>query len=140
MEISAYSLLALARHAESCLNEDASVLALTYLGAMRTVPNYNVMGIAKAALESSIRYLAVDLGDRGIRVNGISAGPIKTLASSGVSGMRILLAGAAKRSPLNRNVSTDDVGAAALYLLSPLSRGVTGEIHYVDAGFSMTVW
>lgn len=140
MEISAYSLLALARHAESCLNEDASVLALTYLGAMKMVPNYNVMGIAKAALESSIRYLAVDLGDRGIRVNGISAGPIKTLASSGVSGMRILLAGAAERSPLNRNVSIDDVGAAALYLLSPLSRGVTGEIHYVDAGFSMTVW
>ncbi len=113
-------------------------MALTYYGSEKVVPNYNVMGIAKAALEAAIRYAAADLGGQGIRVNGISAGPIKTLASSGVSGLRGMLADAAERAPLRRNVDTDDVGAAGLYLLSSLSKGVTGEIHYVDAGFNVT--
>ncbi|GJM45496.1 MAG: enoyl-[acyl-carrier-protein] reductase [NADH] [Gemmatimonadota bacterium] len=140
MEISVYSFISLARAAEPFLAEDASVLTLSYYGSVKVVPNYNVMGIAKAALESSVRYLSVDLGAKGIRVNAISAGPIKTLAASGVSGMRTLLAGAAQRSPVKRNVDIDDVGGAGLYLLSPLSHGVTGEIHYVDAGFNITVW
>ena len=138
MEISAYSFLALARKAEPHLSEGASLLTLTYLGSVKAVPNYNVMGIAKAALEASVRYLAIDLGVKGIRVNAVSAGPIKTLAASGVSGLRGMLADAAERAPLKRNVDTDDVGAAGLYLLSPLSKGVTGEVHYVDAGFSIT--
>jgi enoyl-[acyl-carrier protein] reductase I len=107
---------------------------------VKAVPNYNVMGIAKAALEAAVRYLALDLGARGVRVNAISAGPIKTLAAAGVSGLRGMLGQAAERSPLKRNVSTDDVGAAGLYLLSDLSAGVTGEIHYVDAGFNITAW
>ena len=138
MEISAYSLLLLARKAEPLMSDGGSILALTYYGSEKVVPNYNVMGIAKAALEAAIRYAAADLGGQGIRVNGISAGPIKTLASSGVSGLRGMLADAAERAPLRRNVDTDDVGAAGLYLLSSLSKGVTGEIHYVDAGFNVT--
>jgi enoyl-[acyl-carrier protein] reductase I len=138
MEISVYSLIALARRAEPHLSPGASVLTLTYLGAVQAVPNYNVMGIAKAALEASVRYLSIDLGAKGVRVNAISAGPIKTLAASGVSGMRSMLGAAAERSPLKRNVDQDDVGAAGLYLLSPLAKGVTGEIHYVDAGFHIT--
>ena len=138
MEISAYSLLAVARRAEPLMTDGGSILTLSYYGAVRIVPNYNVMGIAKAALESAVRYLAADLGANGIRVNAISAGAIKTLASSGISGLRDMLGAAAERAPLRRNVDIDDVGAAALYLLSPLSRGVTGEIHYVDAGFNAT--
>jgi enoyl-[acyl-carrier protein] reductase I len=138
MEISVYSLLSLARRAEPHLTEGASVLTLTYYGADKIVPNYNVMGIAKAALEAAVRYLALDLGARGCRVNAISAGPIRTLAASGVSGMKGMLGAAAMRAPLKRNVDQDDVGAAGLYLLSPLSKGVTGEIHYVDAGFNVT--
>jgi enoyl-[acyl-carrier protein] reductase I len=138
MEISVYSLLLLARKAEPVLNDGASLLTLTYHGSVKVVPNYNVMGIAKAALEASVRYLAVDLGPRGIRVNAISAGPIKTLAASGVSGLRGMLADAAERAPLKRNVDIDDVGGAGVYLLSSLARGVTGEVHYVDAGFSVT--
>jgi enoyl-[acyl-carrier protein] reductase I len=138
LEISAFSLLALARRAEPLMTEGGAILTLTYYGSVKAVPNYNVMGIAKAALEAAVRYLAVDLGPRGIRVNALSAGPIKTLAASGVSGLRDMLAGAAERAPLRRNVDIDDVGAAGLYLLSPLSKGVTGEVHYVDAGFNVT--
>jgi enoyl-[acyl-carrier protein] reductase I len=138
LEISAYSLLALSRRAEPLMTNGGSIVALTYYGAVRVIPNYNVMGIAKAALESAVRYLAVDLGPKGIRVNAISAGPIKTLAASAISGIRDMLADAAERAPLKRNIDTDDVGAAGLYLLSPLSKGVTGEIHYVDAGFNIT--
>jgi enoyl-[acyl-carrier protein] reductase I len=138
LEISAYSLLALARRAEPLMTDGGSIVTLSYYGAVRVIPNYNVMGIAKAALEASVRYLAADLGPKGIRVNAISAGPIKTLAASAISGIRDMLAESAERAPLRRNVSTDDVGAAGLYLLSPLSKGVTGEIHYVDAGFNVT--
>ena len=138
MEISVYSLLLLARKAEPMLNDQGAIVTMTYHGSVKSVPNYNVMGIAKAALEAAVRYLARDLGGRGIRVNAISAGPIKTLAASGVSGLRSMLADMAQRAPLQRNVDTDDVGCAGLYLLSGLSKGVTGEIHYVDAGFNTT--
>jgi len=138
MEISVYSLLTLSRRAEALMPDGGSILTLTYHGSVRVVPNYNVMGIAKAALEAAVRYLSLDLGSRGIRINAISAGAIKTLASSGVSGLRGLLGDAAGRAPLKRNVDIDDVGAAGVYLLSPLSKGVTGEIHYVDAGFNVT--
>lgn len=138
LEISAFSLLSLARRAEPLMTDGGSIVTLTYYGSAKAVPNYNVMGIAKAALEAAVRYLAVDLGPKGIRVNALSAGPIKTLAASGVSGLRDMLADAAERAPLKRNVDIDDVGAAGLYLLSPLSKGVTGEVHYVDAGFSIT--
>jgi enoyl-[acyl-carrier protein] reductase I len=138
MEISVYSLLSLVRKAEPHLAEGGSILTLSYYGSVKAVPNYNVMGIAKAALEAAVRYLALDFGPKAIRVNAISAGPIKTLAGSGVSGLRAKLADAADRAPLKRNVDTDDVGAAGVYLLSDLSKGVTGEIHYVDAGFSIT--
>jgi enoyl-[acyl-carrier protein] reductase I len=138
MEISVYSLISLCRRAERSFSEGASILTLSYYGSVKAVPNYNVMGIAKAALEAAVRYLAVELGPRGVRVNAISAGPIRTLASSGITGLRDMLGDAAKRAPLRRNVDTDDVGAAGLYLLSPLSKGVTGEIHYVDAGYNIT--
>jgi enoyl-[acyl-carrier protein] reductase I len=140
LEISAYSLISLARAAEPLMGAGGSVLAMTYLGSVKAVPNYNVMGIAKAALEATVRYLALDLGAKGVRVNAISAGPIKTLAAAGVSGLRGMLGQAAERSPLKRNVTTDDVGTAGLYLLSDLSTAVTGEIHYVDAGFNITAW
>ena len=140
LDISAYSLIALCHALEPLLNDGGSVLAMTYQGSVKAVPNYNVMGIAKAALEASIRYLALDLGPRGIRVNGISAGPIKTLAASGVSGLRGMLGQAAERAPLKRNIDIDDVGGAGVYLLSDLSRAVTGEIHYVDAGLNITAW
>ena len=138
MEISVHSLITLARHAEPHFSHDASVLTLTYYGADKAIPNYNVMGIAKAALEATVRYLAIDLGRNGVRINAISAGPIKTLAASGVSGMKGLLSLTAERAPLKRNVDQDDVGASGLYLLSSLSKGVTGEIHYVDGGFNTT--
>jgi len=138
MEISVYSFLDLAREAEALMEDGGSILTMTYYGAVKAVPNYNVMGIAKAALEASVRYVAVDLGPKNIRVNAISAGPIKTLAASGISGLRSKLAELGERSPLRRTVDTDDVGSAGLYLLSDLSKGVTGEIHYVDAGFNIT--
>ena len=138
MEISVYSLLHLVRKAEPMMNEGGSIVTMTYYGSMKAVPNYNVMGIAKASLEASVRYLAGDLGKKNIRINAISAGPIKTLAASGVSGLRSMLSQLAERSPLRRNVDIDDVGAAGLYLLSALSKGVTGEVHYVDAGFNTT--
>lgn len=138
MEISVYSLIELARKCEPLMSDGGSILTMTYLGSVKAVPNYNVMGIAKAGLEASVRYLALDLGEKAIRVNAISAGPIKTLAASGVSGLRSMLTDMAERAPLRRNVDTDDVGCAALYLLSDLGKGVTGEIHYVDAGFNTT--
>ncbi len=140
MEISVYSLIQLARRAEPLMSDGGSIVTMTYYGSVKAVPNYNVMGIAKAGLEASVRYLALDLGERGIRVNALSAGPIKTLASSGVAGLRTMLADMAGRAPLRRNVDIDDVGCAGLYLLSDLSKGVTGEVHYVDAGFSTTAY
>jgi enoyl-[acyl-carrier protein] reductase I len=137
LDISCYSLVALARRAAELMEPGGSILTLSYLGAVRAVPNYNVMGVAKAALEASVRYLAADLGQDGVRVNAISAGPIKTLAASGISGFRTFLDGHQNAAPLRRNVNLDDVGKSAVYLLSEMSSGVTGEIHYVDAGFSI---
>jgi enoyl-[acyl-carrier protein] reductase I len=137
MNISVYSFTAIARRAEQMLNPGGSLLTLTYYGAAKYVPNYNVMGVAKAALEASVRYLAVDLGRNGVRVNAISAGAIKTLAASGIAGLRDMLHWQESNSALRRNVSIDDVGRSALYLLSDLASGVTGEIHYVDAGFNV---
>src|SRR5580658_6086337 len=135
MDVSCYSLTALSRLAEPLLTDDASILTLTYLGSQRVFPNYNVMGVAKAALEATVRYLAVDLGARGVRINAISAGPIKTLSSAGVGDFRQALKCYAANAPLRRNVTTDDVGGAALFLLSGLSNGITGEIIYVDGGY-----
>ncbi|MBC5816381.1 MAG: enoyl-ACP reductase [Candidatus Eremiobacteraeota bacterium] len=133
--ISAYSLIALVNALRENLNDGASIMALTYLGATAIVPNYNLMGIAKAALEASIRYLAYDLGERGIRVNGISAGPIKTASARQVKGMTKMLDKVSASAPLKRNVTIDDVGKAAVYLGSDLSKAVTADIHFVDAGF-----
>ncbi|MCY3969988.1 MAG: enoyl-ACP reductase FabI [Acidobacteria bacterium] len=138
LDISCYSLIALTRAAEPLMTDGGSVIAMTYYGATKATPNYNVMGIAKAALEASIRYLAVDLGPKNIRVHGISAGPVRTLAASGVSGMRGMLKAMPERAPLGRNITVDDVGATAAYLLSDLSAGTTGGIHFVDAGFNIT--
>jgi len=117
------------------MNDSGSLLTLTYYGAERVMPHYNVMGVAKAALEASIRYLAVDLGGRNIRVNGLSAGPMKTLAASGIGDFRYILKWNQYNSPLKRNVTLDDVGGAGMYLLSDLASGVTGETHHVDCGF-----
>lgn len=136
MEISVYSLIQLARKAEPLMTDGGSILTLSYYGAVKFVPNYNVMGVAKAGLETLVRYLAKDLGTSNIRINAISAGPIKTLAASGISGMRARLPEFAERAPLGRNVDIDDVGAAGIYLLSSLSKGVTGEVHYVDGGIN----
>lgn len=137
LDISCYSLVAVAQAARPLMKPGASILTLSYLGAVRAIPNYNVMGVAKAALEASVRYLATDLGVEGIRVNAISAGPIKTLAAAGISGFRGMLDSYEKTTPLRRNVDADEVGNSAVYLLSQLSSGVTGEVHYVDAGFSI---
>jgi enoyl-[acyl-carrier protein] reductase I len=137
MNISVYSFTAVAKRAEAMLNPGASLLTLTYYGAEKYVPNYNVMGVAKAALEASVRYLAHDLGPANIRVNAISAGAIKTLAASGIAGLRTMLRYQEKAAPLKRNVTQDEVGTAALYLLSDLSSGVTGQIQYVDCGFNI---
>ncbi|HKB60720.1 MAG TPA: enoyl-ACP reductase [Gallionellaceae bacterium] len=138
-DVSAYSFPAMAKAALPHLNEGASLLTLSYLGAVRTMPHYNVMGLAKASLESSVRYLAMDLGRRGaIRVNGISAGPIKTLAAAGIGDFNKLLAYNEKNAPLKRNVTIDEVGNAAAFLASELSSGITGEITYVDGGFNTT--
>jgi enoyl-[acyl-carrier protein] reductase I len=138
LDISAYSLSALARHAEPHLRAGGggSVMALSYIAADRAVPGYNVMGVAKAALEATARYLAFDLGDRKVRVNCISAGPIRTLAAMGVGGIDEMLEYTPKKAPLKRNVDADEVGKTAVYLLSELSSGVTGETLYVDAGFN----
>lgn len=138
LEISAYSLVAMANRAAPLMNEGASITAMSYYGAEKVIPNYNVMGVAKSALESSVRYLAADLGADGIRVNAISAGPIKTLASSGIAGFKKMLGYVADRAPLKRNVTQEDVGLNALYLSSDLSSGVTGEIIYVDSGYNIT--
>ena len=139
-DISAYSFPALAKAALPLMqNRNGSLLTLTYLGAARVVPNYNLMGLAKASLEASVRYLAASLGPRGIRVNGISAGPIKTLAAAGIAGFGKILKFVEEHAPLRRNVTTEDVGNAAAFLLSDLAAAITGEILYVDAGFSHVV-
>ncbi len=137
MEISAYSLTALVKSAGDLLQPGASVLTLTYHGSQQVIPNYNVMGVAKAALEASMRYLAADLGPRGIRVNAISAGPIRTLAAAGIAGFRTLHKVVAEASPLRRNVTIDDVGNTAAWLCSDRAAGITGEIVYVDSGFNI---
>ncbi len=135
MDISVYSFTAVAQRAEKIMNEGGSMITLTYYGAEKVMPHYNVMGVAKAALEASVRYMAVDLGNRGIRVNAISAGPIKTLAASGIGDFRYILKWNELNAPLKRNVSIGEVGNSAVYLLSDLSTGVTGEVHHVDSGF-----
>lgn len=139
MDISAYSLVAVTRCAVPLMNEGGSIVTLSYLGATRAVPNYNVMGVAKAALESSVRYLAAELGEQGIRVNGISAGPIRTLAASGIANFRAKIKLMDDYAPLRRTVTQNEVGNSAVYLLSDLGSGVTGEIHLVDAGFNIVV-
>lgn len=139
MEVSAYSFPALAKAARPMMQgRNASLLTMSYLGAVRTMPNYNLMGMAKAGLEASVRYLAGNLGPEGIRVNGISAGPIKTLAASGIGSFSKLLAHNEHNAPLRRNVTIDEVGNAAAFLCSDLASGITGEILYVDAGFNTT--
>jgi len=135
MLISCYSFTALAKRAEKLMTDGGSLLTLTYYGAEKVMPHYNVMGIAKAALEASVRYLAADLGRNGIRVNAISAGPIKTLAAAGIADFRYILRWNEYNSALRRNVTIEDVGNSGLYFLSDLSRGVTGEIHHVDSGY-----
>lgn len=136
LDISAYSLVSMTRCALPVLKEGGSIVTMSYLGAVRSVPQYNVMGVAKAALEASVRYLAAELGEKGVRVNAVSAGPIKTLAASGIANFKEKLRVAEERAPLRRLVNQDDVGKATLYLVSDLASGVTGEIHYVDGGFS----
>jgi enoyl-[acyl-carrier protein] reductase I len=135
MNISAYSLVAVTNRARPMMPNGGSVLTLTYYGAEKVVPHYNVMGVAKAALETSVKYLANDLGPENIRVNAISAGPIKTLAASGIGDFRYILKWNELNAPLRRNVTIEDVGGAGLYMLSDLSSGVTGEVHHVDAGY-----
>jgi len=137
-DISSYSFPAMAKAAQPYLNDKASILTLSYLGAVRTMPHYNVMGMAKASLEASVRYLAMELGRKGIRANGISAGPIKTLAAAGIGDFGKLLSYNAKHAPLKRNVTVEEVGNVAAFLCSNLASGVTGEITYVDAGFNTT--
>jgi enoyl-[acyl-carrier protein] reductase I len=137
MNVSAYSFVAVTRRARAMMPNGGSVLTLTYYGAEKVIPHYNVMGVAKAALEASVKYLAMDLGPEGIRVNAVSAGPIKTLAASGIGDFRYILKWNEYNSPLRRNVTIEDVGGAALYLLSNLASGVTGEIHHVDAGYNV---
>jgi enoyl-[acyl-carrier protein] reductase I len=133
--ISCYSFTAIAQRAEKLMSQGGSLLTISYYGAEKWLPHYNVMGIAKAALESSVRYLAADLGTKNIRVNAISSGPIKTLAASAIGDFRYILQWTAHNAPLRRNLSAEEVGDAAVYLLSDMSRGVTGEIHHVDAGY-----
>ncbi len=135
MNISCYSFTALARRAAGLMKQGGSMITLTYYGAEKVVPHYNVMGVAKAALETSVKYLAVDLGAQGIRVNGISAGPVKTLAASGIGDFRYILKWNEYNSPLRRNTTIEDVGGAGLYLLSELGQGTTGEILHVDSGY-----
>jgi len=137
MNVSAYSFVAVAKRARAMMPDGGSLLTLSYYGAEKVVPHYNVMGVAKAALETSVKYLAMDLGPENIRVNAVSAGPIKTLAASGIGDFRYILKWNELNSPLRRNVTIDDVGGAGLYLLSDLASGVTGEIHHVDAGYNV---
>ena len=134
MDVSVYSFTAVAQRAAPLMSEGGSMVTLTYQGAVKVVPNYNVMGVAKAALEASVLYLAADFGPRGVRVNGLSAGPVRTLAASGIGDFRTMLKWNELNAPLRRNVTIQDVGDACLYLISPWSNGVTGEIHYVDGG------
>lgn len=136
LNISCYSFTAIAKRAEALMKNGGSMLTLSYYGAEKVIPHYNVMGVAKAALEASVRYLAVDLGPQNIRVNSISAGPIKTLAAAGISGLRMMLKWNEANAPLRRNVTIEEVGNSALYLLSDLGAGVTGENHHVDAGYN----
>lgn len=136
-DISSYSLTALAKAALPYLNNDSAILTLTYLGSIQTLPNYNVMGLAKASLEANTRFLAASLGNKGIRVNAISAGPIKTLAASGVKNFRSMLENYAEKAPLGRTVTTEEVGNVAAFLCSNLASGITGEITFVDAGFNI---
>lgn len=138
-DISAYSFPAMAKAALPYLRADAALLTLTYLGSLRVVPSYNTMGLAKASLEASVRYLADSLGSKGIRVNGISAGPIKTLAASGIKGFGKILSVVESSAPIRRNVTIDDVGNAAAFLMSPLAGGISAEIVYVDGGFSQVM-
>jgi enoyl-[acyl-carrier protein] reductase I len=138
-DISAYSFPAMAKAALPYLRHDAALLTLTYLGSLRVVPSYNTMGLAKASLEASVRYLADSLGSKGIRVNGISAGPIKTLAASGIKGFGKILSVVESSAPIRRNVTIDDVGNAAAFLMSPLAGGISAEIVYVDGGFSQVM-
>jgi enoyl-[acyl-carrier protein] reductase I len=135
LDISCYSFTAVGRRAAAMMRPGGSMLTLTYLGAEKWVPHYNVMGVAKAALEASVRYMAADLGDAGIRVNAISAGPIRTLAASGIGDFRYILRWNQLNAPMQRNVTIEEVGGAGLYLLSDLARGVTGEVHHVDCGY-----
>lgn len=137
-DVSVYSLIALARGAAPLMSEGSSILTLTYYGSTKTFPNYNVMGVAKAALEATVRYLAASLGPRGIRVNAISAGPIKTLAARGIGDFSKILDAVTDRAPLHRNVEQNEVGNTALFLSSPLASGITGEITFVDCGFNIT--
>ncbi len=137
LEISAYSLVKLCKALEPVLNDNASVMTMSYLGSTRTVGSYNIMGVAKAALEASVRYLAVDLGGRGIRVNTISPGPIRTVAAKGVPGLMDMIGYVAGRAPLKRAATQEDVAGTAVYLISDLSSGVTGEVIYVDSGYSI---
>ncbi|MDX1455958.1 MAG: enoyl-ACP reductase [Marinobacter sp.] len=137
-DISSYSFVALAKGARKMLSENSSMLTLSYLGAEKVLPNYNVMGLAKASLEANVRFMASSLGQDGVRVNGISAGPIKTLAASGIKSFRRMLSENAKRAPLKRNVTTEEVGNAAAFMCSDLASGITGEILHVDAGFNVT--
>ena len=137
MNISVYSFIAVAQRARAMMKPGGSLLTLSYYGAEKVIPHYNVMGVAKAGLEASVKYLAMDLGPEGIRVNAISAGPIKTLAASGIGDFRYIMKWNEYNSPLRRNVTIEDVGGAGLYLLSDLSSGVTGEIHHVDAGYNV---
>ena len=140
-DVSSYSLCAMSREVEPLMVDGGSIITITYIGSVRSVPNYNVMGVAKAALESSVRYLAADMGKEGIRVNALSAGPIKTLSSSGVKGLRDKLDQQAAKNPLHRNITGEDVGKSAVFLLSDYSSGVTGEVLYVDNGYhSCATW
>ncbi|MFQ5765403.1 MAG: enoyl-ACP reductase [Rhodospirillales bacterium] len=137
LDVSCYSFTALARRAAPLMTTGGSLLSLTFSGSERVIPNYNVMGVAKAALEASVRYLAVDLGPRNIRVNTISAGPMRTLAGSAIGGARHIFKWSEQHSPLQRNTRLEDIGGAALYLLSDLSASVTGEVHHVDSGYNI---
>jgi enoyl-[acyl-carrier protein] reductase I len=137
MNISVYSFVAVAQRARAMMSQGGALLTLTYYGAEKVIPHYNVMGVAKAALETSVKYLAADLGRENIRVNAISAGPIKTLAASGIGDFRYILKWNEYNSPMRRNVTIEDVGGAGLYLCSDLASGVTGEIHHVDAGYNV---
>ena len=136
LNISCYSFTAVCRHAEPLMSEGGSLLTLSYYGAEKVIPHYNVMGVAKAALEASVRYLATDLGPEGLRVNGISAGPIRTLAAAGIGDFKEMLKWNEANAPLRQNVTQEQVGQSALYLLSDMGSGVTGEIHYVDCGYN----